>query len=198
MNEKEKESRHAEVKRVTLASEPGARGRGTSTAQGSRESDGEEGGINFIKRYPRAIAEGPGRGEGTQRQSPFVPGVINAAFIREMLPSYCPEPSLPALSSGYTLARPYLATLTRQHAGSSACPPRSCPEMFPKLASHARARAHVRGIRKNDLRSSPISYLAPFPFHFTPATTWSSSRGNTCIISGLPECTALASRKIPI
>jgi len=198
MNEKEKESRHAEVKRVTLASEPGARGRGASTAQGSRESDGEEGGINFIKRYPRAIAEGPGRGEGTQRQSPFVPGVINAAFIREMLPSYCPEPSLPALSSGYTLARPYLATLTRHHAGSLVRHD-PVPRCFPTSPrTRARARAHVRGIRKNDLRSSPISYLVPFPFHFTPATTWSSSRGNTCIISGLPECTALASRKIPI
>jgi len=77
----------------------------------------------------------------------------------------------PALSSGYTLVRPYLATLTpripiRLDSVSDVSRAR-----LTRTRARARAPTPARGIRKNDLRSSPISYLAPFPFHFIPATS---------------------------
>jgi len=52
--------------------------RSRGCANGTGESGQQRGGINFIKRYPRAIEQGPG--------SPrLFLEVINAAFIREML-----------------------------------------------------------------------------------------------------------------
>lgn len=47
----------------------------------TREEEGD--GINFIKRYPRAIAAGEGKAR--QQQFCLFQEVINAVFIREML-----------------------------------------------------------------------------------------------------------------
>lgn len=74
---------------------------------------------------------------------PFVPTpVINAAFIREMLPSYC---------------------LSSSRLSSPFSPFESNPFFISSLG-----RLGIHGIRKNDLRSSRISLTVAPPPPFSP------------------------------
>lgn len=138
----------------------------TSRTNENRDDERGEGGdrINFIKRYPRAIAAGGGCATAVSR---LFQEVINAAFICEILCSYCPVPPpfAPSLPVHFNPLFSILSFHLSRH------PPRD-------PTSDASQSHLTHGTRKNDLRPSlpslPLSLSLPFLLEALAGTPASS------------------------